>query len=189
LFGVLGVTAGEQRPAAAGAEALLRRRLAEFLAGRQSGIIAAFGSGVLWLLAAIPPRSLGAVLRVIEVVGALVARPGFGAPSEEIGLELPLFSFELVNFLFQGGDAAQGIAMATLPISDLLAQFEVLAAQALDLGAQLGHFLAPSLHQEDQFRGGVLRTTDRNQLAVHDQQALPETAMKRKRLVALGQEE
>jgi hypothetical protein len=79
--------------------------------------------------------------------------------------------------------------MATLPISDLLAQFEVLAAQALDLGAQLGHFLAPSLHQEDQFRGGVLRTTDRNQLAVHDQQALPEIAMKRKRLVAFGQED
>ena len=129
------------------------------------------------------------VLRVVEVVGAIVARPGLGASSEEIGLELPLFAFELFDFLFQGGDAAQGIAMATLPIADLLAQFEVLAAQALDLGAQLGQFLAPSRHQEDQFRGGILGTTDRNQLAVHDRQALPETARKRKRLVVFRQEE
>ena len=87
------------------------------------------------MLAAIPPGSLVAVLRVIEVVGAIVARRGLGASSEEIGLELPLLAFELFDSLFQGGDAAQGIAMATLPIADLLAQFEVLASQALDLGA------------------------------------------------------
>jgi hypothetical protein len=44
--------------------------------------------------------------------------------------------------LLECGDAFQGIAMATLPISDLLAEFEVLALQALDFGAQLDHFPA-----------------------------------------------
>jgi hypothetical protein len=131
---------------------------------------------------------LGAVLRVIPGIGAIVPRLGFGASSEEIGLELTFFPFELFDFLFQRGDAAQGIAMATLPISHLLAQFEVLALQALDLGAQLGHFLAPFLHQEDQLRGGVIGTTDLNQLSVHDQQAIPKTATKRKRLVPFRRE-
>jgi hypothetical protein len=121
-------------------------------------------------------------LRVIQVVGAIVQGPGFGASPEEIGSELTLFPFELFDSLFQRGDAAQGIAMATLPISHLLAQFEVVALQAIDLGAQVGDFLAPLLHQEDQLRGGVIGTTDGNQLAVHDQQALPETASNRKRL-------
>ena len=57
-------------------------------------------------------------------------------------MELAFLPFELFDFLLQRGDAAQGIAMATLPISDLLAEFEVLAFQALDFGAQLSDFLA-----------------------------------------------
>ena len=35
-----------------------------------------------------------------------------------------------VDVLLECGDAFQGIAMATLPISDLLAEFEILALQA-----------------------------------------------------------
>ena len=160
LLGVLGVTAGEQRLAAAGADTSLRGQFAGFLVGRQAGIIAAFGSGVLRLLAPIPPGWLGTVLRVVQVIGAIVQRPGLGASSEEIGLELPFFPFELFDSLFQSGDAAQGIAMATLPISHLLAQFEVVALQATDLGAQLRHLLAPLLHQEDPLRGGVRGRTE-----------------------------
>ena len=64
------------------------------------------------------------------MIGAILQRRGFGASSEEIGLELPLFTFELFDFLLQRGDAEQGIAVATLPISDLLAEFEILASQA-----------------------------------------------------------
>ena len=56
-----------------------------------------------------------------QVIGAIVERLGFRASSEKIGLELPLFTFELLDFLLECGDAFQGIAMATLPISDLLA--------------------------------------------------------------------
>jgi hypothetical protein len=75
-------------------------------------------------------------------MGAIVPRRGLGASSPEIGWELPFFPFEVVDLLFPRGDAAQGIAMATMARSHLLAQFEVLALQALDLGAQPGPFLA-----------------------------------------------
>jgi hypothetical protein len=86
-------------------------------------------------------------------------------------LELAFLTFELVDFLLQLGDAAQCIAMTTLPISDQLTEFEVLALQALHLGTQCGHFLAHVLHQGAQIQGGVTRATDLNQLAVHDHHA------------------
>ena len=35
---------------------------------------------------------------------------------------------------YGGDDALQGIAMTTLPVSDLLTEFEVLALQAIDFG-------------------------------------------------------
>jgi len=47
------------------------------------------------------------------------------------------------------GDAAQGIAMTTLPISDLLAELEILASQPPDFSAQLDPFLAWDRHQGD----------------------------------------
>jgi len=50
-------------------------------------------------------------------------------------MELPLFTFELFDFLLECGDAEQGIAMATLPISDLLAELEILAFQAPAISA------------------------------------------------------
>jgi hypothetical protein len=39
--------------------------------------------------------------------------------------------------------------MTTLPISDLLAELEILAPQATDFGAQLDPFLAWDRHQGD----------------------------------------
>src|SRR5271157_1751775 len=63
--------------------------------------------------------------------------------------------------------------MATLPITDLLALFEVLALQALDFGAQLEHFPARVLDWVKQLRGGAARSTDLYQLADHDHLGLP----------------
>ena len=63
--------------------------------------------------------------------------------------------------------------MATLPISGLLTEFEVLAFQAIDFGAEVSDFLAQSRHQGDQLRGGVAGATDLYQLAIHDQPGLP----------------
>ena len=121
---------------------MLGGKIDEFLTDRQLGIIAPLGSVVLRLLTPIPLGLLGVVLGIVQVIGAIVERLGFRASSEKIGLELPLFTFELLDFLLECGDAFQGIAMATLPISDLLAEFEILALQALDFGAQLDHFPA-----------------------------------------------
>jgi hypothetical protein len=141
---------------------LLGRKIAGFLAGRQVGVIASLGPGVLRLLTPLPLGSLRVALGIIEIIGTIVPRLGFGASSKEVGLELAFFAFELFDLLLQGGDAAQGIAMTTLPISDLLSEFEVLALQALDLGTQGGHVLAEILHQGDQLRDGVTRDRDLN---------------------------
>ena len=114
------------------ADTLLGGKFEEFLADRQLGIIAPLGSVVLRLLAPFPLGMLGVVLGIVKMIGAIVERLGFRASSEKIGLELPLFTFELFDFLLECGDAEQGIAITTLPISDLLAEFEILALQALD---------------------------------------------------------
>jgi len=120
--------------AAARADTLLGRQYEELLADGQMGVIAALGAGVLWLLTPLPLGSLRVVPRIIEVIGAIVPWLGFGASSEQIGLELAFLALELFDLLLRRGEAVEGIAMARLPISDLLTEFEVLALQALDFG-------------------------------------------------------
>jgi hypothetical protein len=67
-------------------------------------------------------------------------------------LEWALFPFELFDIVLPLGDSAQGIAMATFPISGLLAEFEVLSFESLDFGAEVSDFLAQSRHQGNQLR-------------------------------------
>jgi hypothetical protein len=98
------------------------------------GVIAALGAGVARLLAPVPLRLPGVVLGIIQVIGAIDSRLGFGASSEQIGSELAFLALELFDLLLERGDAVKGIAMTILPISDLLTKFEVLALQAIDLG-------------------------------------------------------
>ena len=112
------------------ADTLLGGKIDECLTDRQPGIISPLGSVVLRLLTPFPLGLLGVVLGIVQVIGAIVEWLGFRASSKEVSLELPFFTFELLDFLLECGDAFQGIAMATLPISDLLAEFEVLALQA-----------------------------------------------------------
>lgn len=114
---------------------MLGRQFTEFLPDRKRGIIPPLRSAVPRLLAPLPFRSPRVVLRIIQVIGAIFQRRTFGASAEEIGLELPFFPLELFDFLLSRGVAFQGIAMATHPISDLLAELEILASQALDFGA------------------------------------------------------
>ena len=155
------------------ADTLLGGKIDECLTDRQPGIIAPLGSVVLRLLTPFPLGLLGVVLGIVQVIGAIVEWLGFRASSKEVSLELPFFTFELLDFLLECGDAFQGIAMATLPISDLLAEFEVLALQALDFGAQLEHFPVRALDWVNQLRGGAARTTDLYQLVDHDHLGLP----------------
>jgi hypothetical protein len=97
-------------------------------------VIPSLGTGVARLLAPVPLWLLGVVLGIIQVIGAIVPRSGFGASSEQIGLELALLAFELFDLLLQRSDAVEGIAMTRLPISDLLTELEVRALQAIDFG-------------------------------------------------------
>lgn len=159
--------------AAAGADTVLGRQFEDFLADGQRGVIPSLGSRVLRLLTPLALGSQGVVLGILQVMGAIVARVGFGASSEEIGLELAFLAFEQGDGLLPRGDAAQGIAMPTPPITHLLTQFEVLAVQGLDFGTQGGHFLAQVRHRGDQLRDGVTWATDLNKLAVHDYHVYP----------------
>ena len=148
-------------------------------------VIPSFRSGAVRLLAPFPLRFLGIVLGIIQVIGAVLSSRGLGTSPEKVGFELAFFTFELFDFLFQLGDALQGIAMATFPISDLLAKFEVFTLETLNLGAEFRDFLAQRPYQEHQLRGGVDRATDLYQLASHDHLGLPNTAVKRKGPVPL----
>ena len=77
---------------------MLRGKVEESLAHRQPGVISPLGPVVLRLLAPFPFGLLGLVLGIVQVIGAILQRLGFGASSEKIGLELPLFTFELLDF-------------------------------------------------------------------------------------------
>ena len=83
------------------------------------------------------------------MIGAILQRLGLGASAEKIGLKLPLFTFELLDFCSKVAMRQQGIAMATLPISDLLTELEILASQVLGLVAQTQPFLVWDRHQGD----------------------------------------
>jgi len=98
------------------------------------GVIPSLGTRVPRLLATLPLGFLGVVLGIIQIIGAIGPRSGFGASPEQIGLELALLALKLFDLLLRRGDAAEGIAMTRLPISDLLTEFEVLALQAIDGG-------------------------------------------------------
>jgi hypothetical protein len=113
---------------------LFGREFDELLTNGQLGVISSLGTWVARLLAPVPFGSLGVVLGIIQVIGTIVPGLGFGASSEQIGLELAFLAFQLFDLLLQRGDALQGVAMATLPIPGLLTEFEVLALQAIDFG-------------------------------------------------------
>src|SRR3954465_5356279 len=98
------------------------------------GVIPSLGTRIPRLLAPVPLGFRGVVLGIIEVIGAIVPRLGFGASSEQLGLELAFLAFQLFDLLLQRGDAVEGIAMARLPVSGLLSEFEVLTLQAIDFG-------------------------------------------------------
>jgi len=98
------------------------------------GVIPSLGTRVARLLTPVPLGSVGIVLGILQVIGAIGPGLDFGASSEPIGLELAFLAFQLFDLLLQRGDAVEGIAMTRLPISGLLTKFEVVALQAIDFG-------------------------------------------------------
>src|ERR1700677_1391856 len=185
LLRIFRAATGKKGLAATRTGALLGRQFDELVTNLQMRVIPSFGSGVVRLLAPFPLRFLGIVLGIIQVIGAILSSRGLGTSPEKVGFELAFFTFELFDFLFQLGDALQGIAMATFPISDLLAEFKVFTLETLNLGAELRDFLAQRPYQDHQLRGGVDRATDLYQLASHDHLGLPNTVEKGKGLAPL----
>jgi hypothetical protein len=173
LLGIFRVAMEEQRFSALGTDTSLGRQYGELVHDRQMGVIPSLRTRVVRLLAPFPLRSPGVVLGIVQVMGAITSSRGLRAFPEEIRLELAFFPFESFGVLLQRGDPSQGIAMATLPISGLLAELEVLSFEALDLGAEVSDFLAQSRHQGDQPQGGVAGATGLDQLAIHDQPGSP----------------
>jgi hypothetical protein len=63
------------------------------------GVIASLGPRIPRLLTPVPLEGLGVVLRIIQVIGPIVPRSGFGASPEQVGLELAFLAFELFDLL------------------------------------------------------------------------------------------
>jgi hypothetical protein len=151
---------GNQGLTASGTQTLLGRQFEDLLADRQVGVIPSLGCGVPRLLTPLPLRFLGVVLGIVQVIGAIVSRRGFGTFPEQIRLELAFFPFELFDLLIQLGDPVQSIAMATFPISGLLTEFQVLSFETLDFRAEVSDFLAQSRHRGNPLPGGAAEATD-----------------------------
>jgi len=113
---------------------LLGREFDPVLSDGQMGVIASLGARIARLLAPVPLGPPGVILGILQVIGAIGPGLAFGASSEQVGLELAFLAFELFDLLLQRGDASEGIAMARLPVSGLLSEFEVLTLQAIDFG-------------------------------------------------------
>jgi hypothetical protein len=110
-------------------------------------------------MAVIPPRRTGPILPLaslerrgkllivilaFEVIRAIPSRGFFALSTEELILELAILTTELFDLGFEVLGAMHRPSMLSLPISDLLPQFEILAPQAGDFLTQLGN-LAPKL--------------------------------------------
>ena len=143
-----------------------------FLPDRKTGIIPPLRSVVLRLLTPFPFRSLGVVLRIIQVIGAIFQRRSFGASAEEIGLELPFFPFELFDF-------CSNAAMRFRESRWRLCQYPTCWRNSRfsrckrSTSAQLDYFPVRVLDWVNQLRGGAARTTDLYQLVDHDHLGLP----------------
>ena len=132
----LGVKARPHR-----ADLLLRRQDALVGDDGQMVIIAPFWTAATTPLAARLPRC-GEVGLAFQVIGAIARRGLLALATEGLRLQLPLLTPELFDFLFQRGDASDGLGMHALPVAGLLTQFETLTPQSSHLGTQGNHFLA-----------------------------------------------
>jgi hypothetical protein len=104
-------------------------------------IIAPRGTPATTALAARLPRC-GGVGLAFQVLGAITRRGLLALTTERLRLQLPLLTLELFDFLFQRGDAPDGLGVHALPVAGLLAQFAILTPQASHLGTQGSNFLA-----------------------------------------------
>jgi hypothetical protein len=76
------------------------------------------------------------------MIGPIFGGLFFGLLPEELVLQPTIFAAELFVFLLQDGLAFEGTRMPAFPVTDLLPQFEILAAQPSHVPPKLCHFLS-----------------------------------------------
>jgi hypothetical protein len=80
------------------------------------------------------------VVLAFEVVRAILGRRFFALSTEELILELAILTEELFDLGFEVLGPMHRPSVLSLPISDLLPQFEILTPQVCDFPTQLANF-------------------------------------------------
>jgi hypothetical protein len=118
LLRIFGIAHFGQRFSATRTDAILGRNLGELFLLGQVGIVA---SPVPWfalLAAPFPLVFFSRILRIIEMIGAVLAFL-FGFSSEESVLEFSILGFGFVEFVFEMLDSPNRIGMAAFPVPRL----------------------------------------------------------------------
>jgi len=151
------------------AKALATRYLAEFLDDRQVAVVPSRWTGPILPLASLQwrRRRIGLAL---EVIGPIRGGRSFALSPVELILELAVLAPQLLDLGFELLGSMHGPSVHRLPVSRLLPQRGVLAAQSLDFLAQLDHFAMELPHQFRQISRRVGRS-GRDKRAVHNRHA------------------
>ncbi len=88
--------------------------------------------------------------------------------AEELGVETCDFAAQLFVLLLNDGEAFEGASVHALPVADLLAQVEIITAQGIHRGAQLGELRPQLVKEEVSFAGGMLGVALFEQEGSHD---------------------
>ena len=136
LFGILGV-AGREGRTALRAHTLVFGQLAEIFDDGQVAVVPPLRTGPILPLASLARR--GGVLIItlaFKVIRAIPGRRFFALSTEELILELAVLTAKLFDLGFEVLGPMHGPSVLSLPIPDLLPQFEILTPQIGDFLAQ-----------------------------------------------------
>jgi hypothetical protein len=142
LFGILGTTGGESRTAL-GANALVFGQLLGVIDDWQVAVVPPGRAGAIFLLA--PLARCGGIPIIIlafKVIRAIPGRRFFALATEKLILKLSVLAAKIFNLGFEVLSPMYGPSVLSLPISDLLPQFEILTLQFGNFLAQLKKFAA-----------------------------------------------
>ena len=99
-------------------------------------VIASCGTGAFGLLTAF--ASGFDILGIVERVGAIGGGVPLGGASEAFAFELSIFGLELCDVVLECFDSLECISVSALPVSGLLAEFEVFAFECGEVVLERG---------------------------------------------------
>jgi hypothetical protein len=123
LFGILGVTGGEGRTTL-GASALVFRQLVWIIDDWQVAVIPPPRTGPILPLAPLRRRSgFPIVILAFKVIRAILGRRFLALATEELILELSVFTAKMFHLCFEVLSPMYGPSVLSFPIANLLPQF------------------------------------------------------------------